>query len=278
MSDSESEALELSYPLRTAARLTGLSPEVLRAWERRYGVVTPMRTPGGTRRYRAADLERLRLLKAAVDAGHRIGELADLPDDELKRRGGVEEPRSTERLEAILQALDRMDAGQAQHLLQLQLAALGPARFARELASPLVTEIGRRWAEEELSIASEHLATSVLRSMLGGALLPSAASLRGPVVVFATPSGERHELGLLMAAATALGAGANALYLGADVPVDNLLEAVDRSDASALALSLVTLSREQAERTIGALRGGLPDSVLLMVGGARAQELNLPER
>jgi len=81
-----SQALELTYPLRTVARLTGLSPEVLRAWERRYRVVTPARTPGGTRRYSAADLERLRLLKAAVDAGHRIGDVARLDVAELSRR------------------------------------------------------------------------------------------------------------------------------------------------------------------------------------------------
>ena len=76
MATPKSEPVELTYPLRTATRLTGLSPEVLRARERRYGVVQPLRTSGGTRRYRAADLERLRLVKAAVDAGHRVGEVA----------------------------------------------------------------------------------------------------------------------------------------------------------------------------------------------------------
>jgi hypothetical protein len=120
------ETEELTYPLRTAARLTGLSPELLRAWERRHGVVEPLRTPGGTRRYSAADLERLLLIR----------------------------------------------------------------------------EIGERWANRQIGIASEHLATGVLRSLLGSALVPTATALLGPRVVLATPTGERHELGLLMAPAT----------------------------------------------------------------------------
>ena len=91
-----SEPLEMTYPLRTAARLTGLSPELLRAWERRYGAVRPGRTPGGSRRYTAADLERLRLLKEAVDAGHRIGEIAVLPAAELQRRVETRQPVSSQ--------------------------------------------------------------------------------------------------------------------------------------------------------------------------------------
>ena len=78
MGRSKREAVEFTYPLRTAARLTGLSPERLRDWERRHGVVEPLRTPGGTRRYSTEDLERLRLLKAAVDAGNRISQVARL--------------------------------------------------------------------------------------------------------------------------------------------------------------------------------------------------------
>jgi len=185
----ESEALELTYPLRAAARLTGLSPELLRAWERRHRVVEPLRTPGGTRRYSAADLERLRLVKAAVDAGHRIGEVAHLEPDELKRRSGIAGAHSEGRLNEILSALGRFDGAESQRLLSSQLSALGPSRFSRELAFPMVHEIGERWADGQIGIAQEHLASSVLRSLLGSALQPTAASLLGPRIVFATPTG-----------------------------------------------------------------------------------------
>jgi MerR family transcriptional regulator, light-induced transcriptional regulator len=277
VTQSESDAVELTYPLRTVARLTGLSPEVLRAWERRHGVVEPIRTPGGTRRYTAADLERIRLVKAAVDAGHRVGQVARLDLEELKRRSAVAEVRPPGRLEEILAALDDLEGVEAQRLLSLQLSALGPARFAREVALPLVHRIGERWADGQMGIGPEHLATGVLRSLLGAALQPTAASLLGPRIVFATPTGERHELGLLMAAVTALGAGANPLYLGLELPVEDLMAAVEGTAAAVLALSLVTVPTAQAKHTIGALRGGLEDDVHLWLGGDGAREVELPD-
>jgi DNA-binding transcriptional MerR regulator len=273
MERSNSEALELTYPLGAAARLTGLSPDLIRAWERRYGVVQPLRTPGGTRRYRAADLERLRLVKAAVDAGYRIGQVARLDPAELERRAAGLQAPATGRLDEILSALWQLDGPEAQRLLSLQLSALGPVRFARDFAVPLVREIGERWADDRLPIASEHLATAVLRSMLGSALQPTAASMLGPRIVFATPSGERHELGLQMAALTALSAGANPIYLGAELPAQELLRSVERTGAAALALSLVTPPPNRAAQAVRAIRSGLPDAVHLWLGGASASAL-----
>ena len=277
MAKLKSDAVELTYPLRTAARLTGLSPELLRAWERRHGVVQPLRTPGGTRRYSAGDLERLRLVKAAVDAGHRIGQVAHLDLAELKRVSASGEACPAGRLHAILAALDHLDSVEVQRLLSLQLSALGAARFAREIALPLVREIGERWANGHMGIASEHLATGILRSLLGSALAPMATSLLGPRIVFATPTGERHELGLLMAALTALGAGANPVYLGVELPVEDLLSAVEGTSAAALGLSLVTIPSSQATRTVSALRGGLARAVHLWLGGAGAIDIELPD-
>jgi len=276
MAKSRESALEPSYPLRSAARLTGLSPELLRAWERRYGVVDPVRTPGGTRRYRASDLERLRLLKAATDAGHRIGALAGLSNRELEQLGSAAEAAPRERLEEILGALHAFDAAAAQRLLALQLSALGVVPFARDVAMPLAREIGQRWAGQQMRIASEHLATAVLRSMLGSALQPSATALRGARIVFATLEGERHELGLLMAALSSMGAGANPLYLGPEVPVEDLLHAVSRSGAAALALSIVATPAGDLAGPLAALRAGLPADVHLWVGGAGASALALP--
>jgi DNA-binding transcriptional MerR regulator/methylmalonyl-CoA mutase cobalamin-binding subunit len=273
MERSRSEAAELTYPVGTAARLTGLSAEVIRAWERRYGVVEPLRTPGGTRRYRASDLRRLRLVKAAVDAGQRIGQVAQLETAELERRAARSQETSTGRLDEILLALERLDGAEAQRLLSLQLSALGPVRFAREIAGPLAREIGERWAGDRLSIASEHLATGVLRSLLGSALQTTAASLLGPRIVFATPTGERHELGLQIAALAALGAGANPIYVGADLPVEEVVDSAKRVGAAALALSLVALPNDRAARTIGEIRSGLPDDIHLWLGGAAASTL-----
>jgi DNA-binding transcriptional MerR regulator len=277
MARPESEATERTYPLRAAARLTGLSPALLRAWERRHGAVEPLRTPGGTRRYRATDLERLRLLKAAVDAGHRIGQVAGLDLAGLRQRAATPELSPADRLEEILAALDDLEGPEAQRLLSLQLSALGPVRFARQIAVPLVREIGDRWADDRLGIASEHLGSGVLRSLLGAALVPAAATLLGPRIVFATLSGERHELGLQMAALAAMGAGAQPIFLGAELPVEEVLGAVERSRAAALALSVVSTPDSRDARALGAIRGGLPAEVRLWVGGAGARGMDLPD-
>jgi methanogenic corrinoid protein MtbC1 len=212
-------------------------------------------------------------LKAAVDAGHRIGQVARLDPAELEQRAARSQLRSNGRLEEILSALERLDGAEAQRLLSLQLSALGPVHFAREFAVPLVWEIGERWADDRLPIASEHLATGVLRSMLGSAVQPTAACLLGPRIVFATPTGERHELGLQMAALTALGAGANPIYLGAELPSEELLNSVERVGAAALALSLVSLPPHPAAQAVRAIRRALPDGVHLWLGGATASAL-----
>jgi DNA-binding transcriptional MerR regulator len=262
-------ASEKTWALGSASRLTGISPELLRAWERRYRVVEPLRSPGGTRRYRTADLERLRLLKGAVEAGHRIGQLADLSNAEL---AALRQPNAAPRhhFDGVFAALERLEYAETQRLLGLQLSALGAARFAREVAVPFAREIGERWAARKLRVASEHIASAALRSLLGSALQPGARALRSERIVFATPCGERHELGLLMAALTALGAGANPIYLGLELPVEDLLDAVERSGASVLALSIVVAPPDAVTRDLAALRAGLPDDAHLWIGGSGA--------
>lgn len=256
-----------TYPLRAASRLTGVSPALLRAWEKRYEVVVPLRTPGGTRRYSAEDLSRLKLVKAAVDAGHRIGRVAKLDTTELERLTADSTSTAPGGFDQVFAALDRLDGNEAQRLLAMHLSSLGPTRFARDFAVPLVHEIGERWANEGFSIASEHLATAVLRAMFGSALRPDAAAQEGPSIVFATPPGERHELGLQMAALTAMGAGANPVYLGAELPLEELLHAAKQTGASAIALSVVTISPTKADKALAELRAGLPDEIHLWVGG-----------
>lgn len=271
---SESDDLETTYPLRAASRLTGLSPDLLRAWESRYGVVNPLRTAGGTRRYRATDLERLRMVKAAVDAGQRIGVVARLDPAELARRTREQHESKQPDQGAILLAFDRLDAAEARKLLAMSLSAMGAVPFARDFALPLAREVGERWANKRMSVAAEHLATGVLRSMLGSALsMPSAASQLGPTIVFATPTGEPHELGLQSAALAAMGAGANSVYLGSSLPLEEMIGAVTNTRASALALSLVTLSSKRARDFVVSARSALPEATHLWIGGAGATEI-----
>jgi MerR family transcriptional regulator, light-induced transcriptional regulator len=264
------KGLERTLSLGAVVRLTGLSEHTLRAWERRHRAVVPLRTPRGTRRYREADVRRLRLLRDAVEAGHRIGDLASLPDEELvslSPRALQEEPSHGPALETTLRALADLDVEAAHREVAGQLAALGPRRFVDEFATPLLHAVGDAWERDALCIASEHLASAMVRSALDASLRALPEPARGPRVVFATLPGERHELGLLVAALVARSAGARPVYLGIDLPIDEIALAVARSGAHVVALSCVQIEPSHALREIASLREGLPSDVDVWIGG-----------
>ncbi len=269
-------AKEPTYSLGAVARLTGLSPHVLRAWERRYGAVTPLRTPGGTRRYRESDVARLRQLRAAVQAGHTIGEVANAPAEELARRLELSPALPTPPIAPLLEAIAQLDAATTERLLGAQLAALGPMRFVRTVASPLLHAIGSRWEAGQLCIAAEHMASSILRSLLGGALRPTSAALQTPPVLFTTLPGETHELGSLMAAVTTADAGGHPVFVGGNLPVAEIADAADAVGAAAVAVGVCHGNGNDSANSLGALRAALPLRVALWVGGPGAGALALP--
>jgi DNA-binding transcriptional MerR regulator/methylmalonyl-CoA mutase cobalamin-binding subunit len=275
---AKTQGPEPTYSLGAVARLTGLSEHVLRAWERRHGAVRPLRTPGGTRRYRESDVARLRLLRSAVDAGHPIGEAAGLDEAELARRARMASAAAPgPQLAPILAALERLDADTAERLLGLQLSALGPARFARQVASPLLIEVGERWHAGRLAaVATEHLTSSLLRSLLGACLRRSAASASAPPVLFTTLPGERHELGTLIAAVAAADAGGRPVFLGGDLPVGELVGAAVSLDAAAVAVGTCPREGVDLAGMLRSLRAAVPRSVELWVGGPGADPRTVP--
>jgi DNA-binding transcriptional MerR regulator len=273
----EIESSERTYPLKAVVRSTGLSEHLLRAWERRYRAILPRRTPGGTRRYSDADVARLQLLRAGVNAGHPISELASLPDAELEGRFSEHAASTGASLHELLAAVERLDTRELERLLTVQFHVLGPQSFARRVADPLMAEIGQRWARGEIEIAAEHLATSMLRSILGLALRASSSAERDPPILFTTPPSERHELGALIAAVAAVAAGGNAIYLGPELPLADLSAAVRRLDAAVVALSVVHLEPGAGASFLRALHERLGPEVEIWLGGAGAAELaNVP--
>lgn len=269
---------EATYSLGAVVRLTGLSDHVLRAWERRYEAVRPQRTAGGTRRYRASDVERLKLLAAAVEAGHPIGDIARLPDTELRRRVREAEAEPRPPLRAILDAIERLDADAVERLLGLQLASLGARRFVSGVVLPLLTRVGEQWQKGSLSVASEHLASSAVRNLLGGALRRVGTALQVPPILFTTLSGDRHELGALACAVVAVELGANAIYLGPDLPTGEIVSAARSTGARVVAIGVSRYAPVRLrEGAVRELRAELPSGVALWVGGAGSGELRLPE-
>jgi DNA-binding transcriptional MerR regulator/methylmalonyl-CoA mutase cobalamin-binding subunit len=260
------------YSLGAVARMLGVTPHLLRAWERRYGAVRPARTPGGTRRYSEADVRRLRLLRAGIGHGHPIGEIAALPLTELERRFGALAGARATPSEALWEAVARVDGAEIERLLGLQLGALGPRVFVHEVALPLLRTVGERWRSGEVCVAAEHAASAALRSLLGAALRQRREG-EGPRLVFATPPGERHELGLLAAAVCAQERGARATYLGPDLPAEELARAAHEQRAEAAVLALACTDGEAARRELAEARRRLPPEVALWIGGAGSAAL-----
>ena len=267
-----------ALPVQVAARQSGLSPDVIRIWERRYGVVAPVRGPRGARLYTADDVRRLRLLGELVASGRRIGDIARLDGQglaALAARAAAGEPRDEDdgTAQALLRALERWDAPGLQQALGEALIALGGRAFVRRVAVPLLDEVGRRWESGMLSIADEHLVSGLLRNLLGAAVQMQARR-RGPRLLLATPPGERHELGLVMAALVALDAGCSVYLLGAEVPAADIVSASRRGGIDVVALAASYRgNRAAAVAETRALARRLPPSTELWLGGREGAAL-----
>lgn len=274
------------YPIRSVAKMTGLSVDTLRAWERRYEVVSPGRGARG-RLYSDANVSRLKQLAGLVEQGHAIGTIAALSDAELGKLlrgvdrhassrpyGGGEAPFEPAKLEPLMRALDRYDLEEIEALLNRYAAVLPPRDLVFVVMVPLLQEIGRRWAAGKLRPSQEHLVSAIVRSVLGGLLRATSRPQASPKVVCATPSGERHELGLLCAAVLIASAGWGVVYLGADVPAADVLHAATVTGARVVLLSATSpgaVARNELRKL-----SALPAGVELWIGGPEAAVLAAP--
>jgi MerR family transcriptional regulator, light-induced transcriptional regulator len=270
-----------AYPLRTVAAMTGLTPDLIRAWEKRYAVVTPIRGARGARLYTAADIGHLRLLARVVGGGRAIGDIAALRPAEVEKLvaqsapdGQGLESRQTPPLHEhfvsrVLERLERFDHAAVTRLLGDAVVGLGAHTFVREVAVPLVHRVGASWAAGDLPIAAEHLLTGTLRNLLGAMMQHRTEA--GRPVVLAAPAGERHELGLLLVALLALEAGVNVAYLGVDLPAGEILVAAKHTQARVIGLSVVAgRNRAHAVREVEGIQMALSADTELWLGGADA--------
>lgn len=269
------------YAPRAVSRMTGLTAHCLRAWERRYGAVRPGRTAGGARRYSEGDVQRLRLLRRAVEEGHPISEVAGLADQALVERFAEPQPSAAPAarvgelpIEDVLAAARELDVDRIDRLLARTLAALGARSFACDVALPLLRRVGEEWEAGSLSPSEEHAASATLRSLLGDTLRREAQHATGPRILFSTPAGELHELGALIAATYALGLDARSVFLGPSLPSEDLVRAATRLDARAVALGTAAVDPAQARAEIGRLRNELPGDIGLWVGGCGANAVS----
>lgn len=280
MVSSPDPSSEPRHPIRVVTLRTGITPHVLRAWERRYGVVKPRRSAGGQRLYSDADLHRLGLLLKAVEAGRSISQVAPLDTGALERlaeedaAGRPARTPLTAVRDQAMAAVQDFDTGRLDATLRRAAHTFGTATFLEEILAPVLVQVGAAWHAGRLGIANEHAATAVAHQMLGDLLRQLAVP--GPRLVLGTPAGEPHALGAMIAAVAAAESGWRVTWLGADVPAEHIATACRTTQADAVALGLVLGAGARTHAEIAALRHLLPDSVPLFVGGAAAAVPGVP--
>jgi DNA-binding transcriptional MerR regulator/methylmalonyl-CoA mutase cobalamin-binding subunit len=293
-----------TLPIRVVAERTGVATTTLRAWERRYRVVQPGRTSGAQRLYSDADVERLRLIARLAELGYPVGQLArsstaDL--EKLRTDGGVpptedvaelpdvsggsvrEAPRAAATVERMMRATHALDPHALRTALTAATKAFAPETTLDLVVSPFLREVGRAWSCAALTVGHEHLASNVVRDVLGemlqraGSNSPRARSKqRSATLIATTLGGEYHEFGALMAAIVAARLGWRVLYLGANLPAQHIARIASETNARAIVLGIVNarvtrLLRQQ----LAALRAGVGDDVALIAGGASTAQHQL---
>jgi DNA-binding transcriptional MerR regulator/methylmalonyl-CoA mutase cobalamin-binding subunit len=277
--------------MRVVTRRTGLSVDVLRAWERRHQVVSPSRSPSGHRLYSDRDIERLLLLYRATLAGRSIGQVAPLDGKVLAElvlqdaaadvkpgahavrpaaRAARTPPHSaTDYLGHCLRAIRRLDAPALAATLRHAAIALHASEDLDSLVASLLDHVGTGWRPGTLAPVQAHLARAVLRRTLEGAIEEAGSPAARAGVVIATPVGEVHEFSALLAALSAAVEGWRVTYLGASLPAEHIAQAAVLTRARAVALSV---ERPAVDPSIGdefrRLRRAMPRRVALLVCGA----------
>jgi methanogenic corrinoid protein MtbC1 len=265
------------------ARRTGLSPDVLRAWERRYKAVTPERSDKNRRLYSDEDIERLRLLRRVTSAGRRIGDVSRLSRGELEALAAADEaeqvaeptpPQLLRRetqgyFEAAMRAVDGLDAAALESALSSAAVGLSVPALIDEFLTPLMREVGDRWRAGSLRVAQEHLASACVRSFLSKL---TAAESHGGDVLVTTPLGQHHELGALTVAVAVALDGWNVTYLGPNLPAEEIVAAARQRAARAVLLSIVFPTDDpRLAGELSRIKRMLGDEVRVVVGGSGAE-------
>ena len=270
------------YSIRVASRLTGVSSDTLRMWERRYGFPKPERNESQVRVYTDADIERLVLIARALKAGYRSGEVIHRGSEELRSllvtsaSAEVDSDRRTPTIESLLNLLVQDNPDGLRDELRRSVALLGPKRFLTDVTAPLVEQVGIAWAAGRLAVRHEHLVSEVLSSKLR--LLLSAYDDRssGPVVLLATLSEEQHGLGLDMVALYLALEGATPRLLGVNTPPDQIAEAAVALSADVVGVSISEASDlALTEAHLRRLLSSLPTRIEVWVGGKNSRKLSL---
>lgn len=261
-------------------RDTGISKDTLRIWERRYGFPLPLRDGLGERVYPAEQVQRLRLIKRLLDAGHRPGRVVPVGLPMLEALLQQHKPSATvpggsagvpaAELQRYLDLLRAHEVEGLRRLLAQAVLRMGLESAVLNLIAPLTTQVGENWMRGELEVFEEHIYTESLQQVLRQAVqaIPRLALAARPRVLLTTLPGEQHGLGLLMVECLMTLDGCQCLSLGTQTPLDELPRAAAAHRADIVGLSFSGyLSPGLVRRGLSSLRAQLPASIELWAGG-----------
>jgi DNA-binding transcriptional MerR regulator/methylmalonyl-CoA mutase cobalamin-binding subunit len=269
----------LALNISAVEREAGLSKDVLRMWERRYGFPKPVRDDNGERRYSAGEVAKLRAIKRLMDVGLRPGKIIRHTLDELNAlaEGKVVPRRETASPGAeneILKLLSGHDAAALQNTLANLLMRQGLQRFVLETATSLNHAVGDAWMRGELAVFEEHLYTEQLQVALRTGINAFPRQIGGPKVLLTTFPGEQHGLGLLMVEALLVPEGAQCISLGPQTPIEDIRRAALAHQVQVVALSFSgVFPVRQAGDGLASLRRQLPPAVAIWAGGEMTRRI-----
>lgn len=265
------------------SRRVGVSPELLRAWERRYGLMEPTRSTGGFRLYSDADELRVRRMQAHLELGLSAAQAAEAARTGVELRREPDDSAAldgTETVDKLLDAIERYDEQAANAVLDRALATLTTEAVLVDIVMPTLRAVGERWIEGTLAISQEHFAAHLLRGRLLGLARGWGLGI-GPLALLACPSGEQHDLPLLLFGISLRSAGWRIAFLGADTPIETIERAATELQPDAVVLSAVAPERllaverdltELARRTTVAIGGqGVDPGLAERVGAVRLE-------
>jgi len=248
------------------ARRVGVTPELLRAWEQRYGLLRPVRTPGGFRLYGENDAERVARMRRALDEGLSAAQAARVALENAPSPDGlIDEARAR-----LMRAIESYDEAAIQAALDDGLAAFGLETFVRDLILPTLSAVGRGWEQGSVEISQEHFASNLIRGrLLSLARLWGRGS--GPLALLACPPGEQHDISLLAFGLILRSHGWRILFLGADTPLSTIQETARTTAPAVIVLVTFETSQVEAEGTV--LRRLARTAPLFLSGPGASAEL-----
>jgi len=257
-------------------RDSGIARDTLRIWERRYGFPEPVRNEKGERMYPEAQLRRLQRIRRLLDQGLRPGKVVALSDADLDllEASLYPEAPSNELIEQILSVLQTTDGSELETVLSVIYQQQGMQTFITETVVPLLHAVGERWATGRLQIFEEHLLSEVLTRFLNSEISAIQKTAKKPRVLLATLPGEEHTLGLLMLSALLSSRNISVVNLGAEVPLDQIVSAVERFEADALGVTFSgAYQYENIRSNLIELRESIAEGVDIWTGGEGAKRL-----